>query len=63
MSSIQKQYQLSFTEPYFLDRPLSAGFDLYKYTINYDQAYYQGDSTGGDHPLRLPDLGIWQRAA
>ena len=31
MSSISKEFQFSFTEPYFLDRPLAAGIDLYKY--------------------------------
>ncbi len=54
LSSIQKQYQLSFTEPYFMDRPLSAGFDLTKYTVNYDQAYYQGDSTGASIRFGFP---------
>jgi outer membrane protein insertion porin family len=53
-STIQKQYQLSFTEPYFMDRPLSAGFDLSKYVVNYNQAYYQGDSTGGTIRFGFP---------
>ena len=44
-SSISQEYQVSFTEPHFLDRPLSAGFDLYKTLYNYDQADYQADST------------------
>jgi outer membrane protein insertion porin family len=46
ISQIQKQYQFSFTEPYFLDRPLVAGFDLFKSNVNYQQATYQSDTTG-----------------
>ncbi len=42
-SSISKEFQLSFTEPYFLDRPLAAGFDIYKILTTYDQADYQSD--------------------
>ena len=29
LSGVRSQLQLSFTEPYFLDRPLSAGFDIF----------------------------------
>jgi outer membrane protein insertion porin family len=43
LSSLSKQAQLSFTEPWFLDRPLQAGFDLYKVITNFNQANYQGD--------------------
>jgi outer membrane protein insertion porin family len=43
ISSISKQAQLSFTEPWFLDRPLQAGFDLYKVVTQFNQADYQGD--------------------
>ncbi|MBV9332222.1 MAG: outer membrane protein assembly factor BamA, partial [Alphaproteobacteria bacterium] len=43
VSSISKQAQLSFTEPWFLDRPLQAGFDIYKVVTNFNQAAYQGD--------------------
>jgi len=43
LSYISKQAQLSFTEPYFLDRPLSAGFDLYKVYTDYQQAAYAAD--------------------
>ena len=50
---------LSFTEPYFLDRPLAAGFDLYKIVTNFDQADYQSDTNAVGAPAGLPDLGIW----
>ncbi|HEX4176860.1 MAG TPA: outer membrane protein assembly factor BamA, partial [Rhizomicrobium sp.] len=44
-SYITKQAQFSFTEPYFLDRELAAGFDIYETQTNFDQATYQSDST------------------
>lgn len=33
----RQQFDVGFTEPYFLDRELSAGFDLYKTTQDYSQ--------------------------
>lgn len=45
ISQLSKQFQFSFTEPYFLDRPLSAGIDLYKVLSNYKQATYQADTS------------------
>ncbi|MBI3676538.1 MAG: outer membrane protein assembly factor BamA [Proteobacteria bacterium] len=53
-SQISKEFQLSFTEPYFLDRPVSAGFDLYKVLSNFDQAGYQGDSSAAGLRLGFP---------
>ena len=44
VSSISKEAVLSFTEPYFMDRPLSAGFDIYKIVTQFDQANYQSDT-------------------
>ena len=46
-SYITKTAQLSFTEPYFLDRDLSVGFDLYKVQTNYSTATYQSDVSAG----------------
>ena len=54
MSTISKQYQFSFTEPWFLDRPLAAGLDLYKYITNYNQASYQGDVTAAGVRFGFP---------
>jgi outer membrane protein insertion porin family len=45
-SSIYRTAQLSFTNPYFLDRPMSGGFDIYKTITYFQQANYQGDTTG-----------------
>ncbi len=43
-----QDYNINFTEPYFLDRPLSAGIDLFRSESDYqDEASYDEDSTGG----------------
>lgn len=39
------RYTLSFTEPWLFDIPLSAGFDLYNWELDYDT--YDKDSKGG----------------
>ncbi|MGN6515474.1 MAG: outer membrane protein assembly factor BamA, partial [Rhizomicrobium sp.] len=54
LSYISKEFQLSFTEPYFLDRPLSAGFDLYKVLTQFDQADYQSDTSAATLRLGFP---------
>lgn len=54
MSQISKEFQFSFTEPYFLDRPLSAGIDLYKVVTNFDQAQYRGDTTAAGFRIGFP---------
>lgn len=54
LSTISKQFQLSFTEPYFLDRPLAAGFDVYKVITDYQQANYRGDTTAAGLRFGFP---------
>lgn len=47
-SGRRQQYDFGFTEPYFLDREISAGFDLYKSTFELgDEASFDRESTGG----------------
>ncbi|HLQ77053.1 MAG TPA: outer membrane protein assembly factor BamA, partial [Terriglobia bacterium] len=54
----QSAFVFSFTEPYFMDRPLSLGFSLSKTTYHYDQAR----DTFGLDPNRLPTgLGLENR--
>ncbi|HEY2446328.1 MAG TPA: outer membrane protein assembly factor BamA [Rhizomicrobium sp.] len=53
-SSLSKEAQVSFTEPYFLDRPLSAGVDIYKIITDYRQVDYQGDTTALGFRLGFP---------
>ena len=46
ISARRKNFVLSFTEPWFMDKPLSAGFDLYNKT--YYQEEWAETKTGGD---------------
>ncbi|HYD64664.1 outer membrane protein assembly factor BamA [Azospirillum sp.] len=51
----RQEYDISFTEPYFLDRDLSAGFDLYRITRNYqDEASYDEKNNGFSLRLGFP---------
>lgn len=48
ISQRTNEYDLSFTEPYFLDRRLSAGIDLFHSKTDYqDEASYDSQTTGG----------------
>ncbi|HEY6633058.1 MAG TPA: outer membrane protein assembly factor BamA [Rhizobiaceae bacterium] len=47
-----RDYQFSFTEPYFLGRRIAAGFDIYRRTRNYDD--YESESTGATVRFGLP---------
>ena len=42
-----KDYQLSFSEPYLFDRPITGGVNVFNRTINYIGAFTQ-ESTGGN---------------
>ncbi|HSC19474.1 MAG TPA: outer membrane protein assembly factor BamA [Rhizomicrobium sp.] len=53
-SSISKEAVLSFTEPYFLDRPIAAGFDIYKILTDFQQADYRSDTNGIGLRLGFP---------
>jgi outer membrane protein insertion porin family len=46
------RYNLSFTEPWLFDIPLSAGFNLYKWETDYDT--YEKDSIGGGVRFSYP---------
>jgi outer membrane protein insertion porin family len=47
-----RDYTFSFTEPYFLGRRISAGFDIFRRTRIYD--YYEREETGGTVRFGLP---------
>ncbi len=48
VSERSQDYNISFTEPYFLDRRLRAGFDLFRTDEDYqDESSYDSSSTGG----------------
>ncbi|KJE37095.1 membrane protein [Thalassospira sp. HJ] len=48
LGSTDQQVDLSFTEPYFLDREIAAGFDVYRREEdNQDESSYDEEQTGG----------------
>lgn len=48
LGSSDQQIDLSFTEPYFLDREIAAGFDIYRREEdNQDESSYDEEQTGG----------------
>lgn len=48
VSQRAKEYDLSFTEPYFMGRRLSAGVDLFRTEEDYqDEGSYDSETTGG----------------
>lgn len=48
VSQRAQEYDLSFTEPYFLDRRLRAGFDIFRSETDYqDEGSYDSEVTGG----------------
>jgi len=47
-----RDFMVSFTEPYFLGRRISAGFDLYRQTRRYDK--YESELTGATVRFGLP---------
>ena len=49
--SIQKEVDLSFTEPHFINRDIQAGFDLFESSYDYTGVDYKTDSIGGDTRL------------
>lgn len=56
--ALTQQGIISFTDPWFLDRPLSAGFDLYSTTRVFTDYTY--DSTGGAIRFSHPFAEYWR---
>lgn len=48
LATQRQQFDIGFTEPYFLDRELSAGFDLFKITQDFrSESSFDRESVGG----------------
>jgi outer membrane protein insertion porin family len=59
-----KNYSLSVNEPYFMDRPITAGIDLFKRKIvylSYGSAGFTQETTGGSFTVGR-HVGGWSRA-
>ena len=55
LSSKRQSIDLSFTEPYFLDRELSAGFDLFRRRLDLqDESSFEREDTGGTLRMSYP---------
>lgn len=55
VSGRRQEYDISFTEPYFLDRDVSAGFDLFRITRDYqDESSYDERNTGFSLRMGFP---------
>src|SRR3546814_13171423 len=46
-SASSTEYDISFTEPYFLGRDVAAGLDLFRVEREYDESSYDEARTGG----------------
>jgi outer membrane protein insertion porin family len=58
VGTLRQQIDLSFTEPHFMDRNLSAGWDLFAYRYNFEQySSYNTTSAGGTVRLAFPLAG------
>jgi len=55
MSGENALYDIAFTEPWLFDRPISAGFNIYKFENEYD--YYEKDAMG--LTLRAASRRFW----
>ena len=55
VSSLEQDFDIGYTEPYFLDRDLAAGADIYKVDRNLtDEDTFQQDQTGGNFRIGYP---------
>ncbi len=55
VSGLEQDFDIGYTEPYFLDRDLAAGFDLFKVNRNLtDQDTFDQDQTGGNFRIGYP---------
>lgn len=56
------EFDLSFTEPYFLDRDISAGIDLFHTTRDFqDESSFDQDRTGGGLRIGYPLSENWRQ--
>lgn len=54
VSGRRQQIDLGFTEPYFLNRNLAAGFDLFHRRANFRESSFEQSSTGGSLRAAFP---------
>jgi len=59
LSGTNALFNIGFTEPWLFDRPISAGFDIYKFDNEYD--YYDKDAIG--LTLRVGNRQFWDHTS
>jgi len=47
LSGVRSQVDISFTDPYFLDKELAAGFDLFRIRLDRQQSSFEEENLGG----------------
>jgi outer membrane protein insertion porin family len=58
IGTIRQNFQFSFTEPWFLNRPLAAGIDLFKWSLEFDRFTRGGTGAALRMSYPLERLGI-----
>ncbi|HYD19762.1 MAG TPA: outer membrane protein assembly factor BamA [Patescibacteria group bacterium] len=62
LAAKRTEFDISFTEPYFMKRDLSAGFDLFHTTRDYqDESSYDSKRSGGALRLGYPLADKWRQ--
>lgn len=62
LAAKRTEFDLSFTEPYFLKRDLSAGFDIFHVTRDFqDESSYDSKRSGGALRLGYPLADKWRQ--
>lgn len=62
LAAKRTEFDVSFTEPYFLNRDLSAGFDIFHVTRDYqDESSYDSKRSGGALRLGYPLADKWRQ--
>jgi outer membrane protein insertion porin family len=54
ISNRRKQFDFRFTEPYFLDRNMAAGVDVYNITSSYEESSYEATTLGAGLRIGFP---------
>ena len=60
LGSLSSEVSLNFEEPWFLERLLALGFQLFRTTSEYNSAYYTEVDTGGEVYMRKRLFGLFE---
>ena len=60
LGSLSSEVSLNFEEPWFLERQLAVGFQLFRTTSEYNSAFYTEVDTGGEVYMRKRLFGLFE---